>query len=378
MPDKMRFIFISSSDDVIGTIFSDLLSDDRVQIIDGHLKQQKNIILHAIQKVHLSLKINTVFNLPFRRVWTPLASNNVLDEDTTYYIIFTDEVPRYLEFSQLNRARKAHNIKYIMIYLNSWSSPFGKCYQYNLSHMKFDYIFSFDEVDARQHGFLFTFIPYSKQELPSMDDANETDLCYIGRKQNRLAELLEIYRDSKAANVRASFRITEVPAKEQQFSEEIRYNQPISYTAYLRELKGSNCILEVVRGGQSGASSRYYEAVCYNKKLLTNNSNIVNLPFYNPEYMKVIDRPENIDWEWVKQRVPINYHYDGRFSPIRLIDRIVDMENGGGKWETRIVIVFISYPIGALSLFIQLYPLLFIQVFAYSCITSLRMKAGER
>lgn len=88
----------------------------------------------------------------------------------------------------------------------------------------------------------------------------------------------------------------------------------------------SNCILEVLATGQSGATLRYYEAVCYNKKLLTNNKNIVNLPFYNPEWMHVFENTEDIDWGWVKERVPVDYHYDGRFSPIHLIDRIIELE----------------------------------------------------
>ena len=80
----------------------------------------------------------------------------------------------------------------------------------------------------------------------------------------------------------------------------ICYNEFIKYDVVLEETMKSNCILEMQLDVQSAATQRYYEAVCYNKKLLTNNKNVVNLPFYNPDYIHVFEKPEDIDWEWVK------------------------------------------------------------------------------
>ena len=42
--------------------------------------------------------------------------------------------------------------------------------------------------------------------------------------------------------------------------------------------------------------------------------------------MKVFEKPEDIDWAWVKERIPVDYHYDGRFSPVHLIDKIIELE----------------------------------------------------
>lgn len=41
----------------------------------------------------------------------------------------------------------------------------------------------------------------------------------------------------------------------------------------------SNCIFDMTQVGQTGVTFRYYEAVVYNKKLLTNNREIFNMPF---------------------------------------------------------------------------------------------------
>ena len=113
----------------------------------------------------------------------------------------------------------------------------------------------------------------------------------------------------------------------------IIYNKRIPYSEVVEKNKASNCILEIISSGQSGASLRYYEAVCYNKKLLTNNKNVVNLPFYNPDYIHVFEKPEDIDWDWVKERIQVDYHYDGRFSPTHLIDKIIELEEEKEKQQ---------------------------------------------
>ena len=97
------------------------------------------------------------------------------------------------------------------------------------------------------------------------------------------------------------------------------------YDEILAKVNASNCIIEICQKGQTGATLRYFEAVCMNKKLLTNNKNIVNFPFYNQKWMKIFSSIDDIDAEWVKTREPIDYKYNGEFSPTHLIDQILNV-----------------------------------------------------
>lgn len=85
------------------------------------------------------------------------------------------------------------------------------------------------------------------------------------------------------------------------------------YEVVLKRTLEANCVLEIVRPGQVGFTLRTFEAVVYNKKLLTNNEHIKEFQFYNPSYMKVFKSVEDIDWKWVKERNAVNYHYKGDF-----------------------------------------------------------------
>ena len=74
---------------------------------------------------------------------------------------------------------------------------------------------------------------------------------------------------------------------------------------------------------QYGPSLRYFEAVCYNKKLLTNNPCVVDLPYYDPRYIQVFNNPSDIDIDWLREDCTVDYGYKGDFSPNILIDRIL-------------------------------------------------------
>ena len=85
-----------------------------------------------------------------------------------------------------------------------------------------------------------------------------------------------------------------------------------------RELS-AKCILEIVQKGQVALTLRPYEAVAYNKKLLTNNKTILNFKYYNPKYMRYFEKVEDIDWNWVKCDDGVDYNYQGDFSPRYLL-----------------------------------------------------------
>ena len=84
----------------------------------------------------------------------------------------------------------------------------------------------------------------------------------------------------------------------------------------------SNCIVEVMDGAQEGVTLRTMEAICYNKKLLTNNQSIKDTPYYKSGNIQVFTDPDKIDVDFVKDRTDVNYHYRGEFSPIHLLEHI--------------------------------------------------------
>ena len=99
--------------------------------------------------------------------------------------------------------------------------------------------------------------------------------------------------------------------------------EKIPYSEALRRTLEAKCILDVVRPNQTGMTLRYYEAVTYNRKLLTNNPSLFSFPYYDERFMQYFEKVEDIDWDWVKEDIEVDYHYNGEFSPLRLMEDII-------------------------------------------------------
>ena len=324
-----QFLFVLYESAVSQYMFDDLDSDKRVTVIKGFLKTIHNPIINYLRKVHLSLIINRRINLPFKNIWHCSLRDVKWNHKTQYYVILVNSALRLADYKYLSRIRNKYNIKYILLMVDPWdSNKYSIPARYFADKLGFDYIFSFDPVDCKKYNFIYTNVPYIKlcNDVPNTIDY---DIYLIANVSTRGgADVFHnIFKRLKDAGLSISYRLVNVLPKDQIYKNEIIYNKTMEYPEVIKDVERSNCILEVLANGQTGATYRYYEAVCYNKKLLTTNKNVVNLPFYNPEYMKVFEKPEDIDCEWIKERIPIDYGYDGRFSSTHLIDKIIELED---------------------------------------------------
>lgn len=318
----MRFIYFSRENQFVEILLSDLRTSKDVKIVDARLKGS-NIILKAFRKMHLSMNINQVVNLPGKQIWLKEGFPE-LDPEEKYCLLFIDSVPMALDFSFLKKLRENSNgnIIFVLFFLNP-VKLFEKRSNHDLSNLTFDYIFTYDFSDADKYGYIYQPAPYSI--IQHVHVPVDKDLYLTCWNKGRISFLHDIYNLARNNGVSLKFRITGVEEKDQKF-DEIFYNQRIEYEKVIDELSQCNCILDVLSPGHTGVSVRYYEAICYGKKLLTNNASIVDLPFYNKDYMRYFEKPEDIDWSWVRERVPIDYHYDGRYSPLFLLERIKVLE----------------------------------------------------
>ena len=175
-----------------------------------------------------------------------------------------------------------------------------------------------DDEDAKQCSLIKFNTPYSKNNALSNID-KKTDLFYCGVGKNREKLLESIDETAKKNRVKFNANIAG-------YTPNIRENFKTEFLPYSNTIIKSieaNCILEVVADYQNGLTLRPYEAVCYNRKLLTNNKAIFDFDYYNPKYIHFFERVEDIDWNWVKNKEFIDYEYKENFSPLYLIEDII-------------------------------------------------------
>lgn len=187
-----------------------------------------------------------------------------------------------------------------------------------------DIVYSSDPVDAE----LFGLSGFEDIYAPMPDYAGsevKRDLFYVGADKNRAPILLAICKRLKGAKLlihlvgnrkyTGAYKVLQnyVP-KEAAF---------LPYRKVIQTVAESNCILEIVESGQKGMTLRWMEALTYNKKLLTNNENARNYKYYNPEYVQIFQNADEIDVEFVKKRIKVDYGYQGDYDPQKFVRRIV-------------------------------------------------------
>lgn len=335
-PD-VKVIFIKPMGRLEG-MFADLDADERVTVLHGPCRELKSRVLRFIRAVHLNSRVNKCLYLPFKHIWSYSLRSIDWKIGVRYLVVIPNSALYPISTDYLNELKNKYDISYMLYMLDAYMSPNAKWARYYLEKVKFDCVFTFDSDDARTYGFYYSDTHYSLLGFPSTEDIR-TDVYFAGLNKGRLELLHSLYHYFLANSVKSLFRIGRVSYKEKHLNG-IIYNKRVSYIQMLKEESRANCILEVPSSGQTGATTRYFEAVCYNKKLLTTNNRIADMPFYDERYIHIFERPEDIDCDWVKERVQVDYGYDGRFSPTYLVDRILQIEQEKRGGNGRLVIVF--------------------------------------
>ena len=277
-----------------------------------------------MKKISLS-KIGACFQIE-RYSWYTYAKllNQINEIDEM--IIFNGAL-NYLESGFLFECRKQnHNIKISLYLIDSLmaSSPMLLQVRDKINNYPWDTIYTFDPIDAKKNGFIYRgFDYYSAQNRNEiLSQKTLTDLYFIGGlKGNRTEYIKEVFEYVYKKGGKCDFNLLPYSATEyEEAYEGINYIRGgwIPYADVLKGIAKSKCIFECLQKGQTGASLRYFEAICYNKKLISTNHYIKKFPFYNSKYMKIIDDVEEIDMEWLTNDLVVDYGYDNRFSPKNL------------------------------------------------------------
>lgn len=137
--------------------------------------------------------------------------------------------------------------------------------------------FSFDPNDCSKYGLSFNHQYYFKSFVSTNENA-EIDVCYVGSDKGRGSKILEFYNFFIDKKYKVLFKV--VNACTSGLPDELK-SEFVNYEDVRKIISKSNVILEILQETQSGPTLRAMEAIFFEKKLITNNSNIKKEPFYD-------------------------------------------------------------------------------------------------
>lgn len=327
-----KYIFILNGEGIEKEILKDLKQNENVYFVESQSIKPKNKILAFIQRVHFSFKINSIINLPFKSIWYKIKAEKFNDKDN-YIFIVTDGVLGNPDISLYKKIKKKIKNSYFILYtVDSIDLKQNKGVRKYFKDNIWDLVYTFDYQDSQKYNLKFlNYHYYSNREIVKKDKP-KYDIYYISMiKEERFNNEIKLIKKLNESNISCNvdfFNRNNVDTSNYSEISGIKFlTKKKPYNEVLKEIENSNCILEILQPGQKGQTLRYFEAIVYNKKLLTNNENIKNMPFYNPKYMKVFKTIDDIDFNWIKKEEKIDYNYKNEFSPQHFIKELDDIFN---------------------------------------------------
>lgn len=197
----------------------------------------------------------------------------------------------------------------------------------------YDYGCAFTAEDAKELDWLYPGDVFSYIQLPSGKALPESDLLFVGKNKGRLNRILQVYEEARKQGLKCDFHITGVLESQMRYQEDIIYNVPMSYEEYRARMHSTLCIVDIVPDNCPYTTLRPLEAMIYRKKLLTNNSLIMEKEYYDGRLMKCFSTAGEIDFSFIHARD--SGEYRGEVSPKKYIGCLLALIDDREKHKTR-------------------------------------------
>jgi hypothetical protein len=318
---KYNYILYFSEKDYYKIIYSDFYSMKGVEI--HHSFRPQNKFLSYLHKLHNSNIINNCINLPLKSLWYSCYLKNDIksyeNEKICFIFMFTwielIYIKEYIKFLH-NKFPKAKFVCYFTDLVSTLD------YEPQSISSLFDLLVSYDRNDAAVHGMKCFPTSFSNYKVRLSDKIESCDVLFLGKSKGRLKKILSVYRQLQDANIKCLFYIIDSNIEERIDAENIHYlDNPMGYDIYLQHVQKCKCILEIVQDGSIGETLRTWEAINYDKLLLTDNFAILDSKFYSNDYVSVI-KDGRIDIDNVKNYRPIRNMLKESIRPINLLKYI--------------------------------------------------------
>lgn len=325
----MKYLFLSPKDDNYTFYYSDLLKNKDVLWVNTSLN--KKGLIGFLYGIHISKKLNKIINIPFKDIWiqnykTKKIKDFIKTDKKCIVLVFRHSFFLFYRHFYEKWLKKINpNIKICFLFADIVDS-YKKGFNINIAKNKFDALFSFDKEDSQKYGLVYYphIVPFPANiEIQNVQGGQKYSIYFMGRAKKRLNLLVEIYKKLKQNGIKVLFEIAGAKESERTFFDEnFQYIDFITYKEYLRRCSNADCLLEVMQStSNTGYTTRVLEAISLNKKLISNNQDLINAPFYDKKMLSTFTSENDFNIEFLnKTNTPLHWNYDSyQYSADKLL-----------------------------------------------------------
>lgn len=313
---KYNYVIFGSNWDLYKYAYSDVMNMDDVIYIS-----QETINKNIIRRIHLSERVNSIIDFPLKSIWNHSIFKNTFSNNRPIcFVFFSNWVKLSSKTNLICFLRKNYIGSKFVWFLQD-------LYKFNRYPTdEFDLVLSYDKEDCKNYGFKYHPTVYSSNIVLPKSVKHVNDIVFIGKAKDRLTQILRSYEELSKNGLKCDFLILDVPRHKQMYSDKITYlKKPISYKDCLYRLSKAKCILELMQKDAQGYTYRLWEAISFNKGLVTNNIKLkFDERFYSPNYISFIEdgRVSSNNIEFVRKYEEFNNPFKQKLNPVSLLNFI--------------------------------------------------------
>lgn len=298
----------------------DLNNQENVHIVSNPLDYAP-FFIKWMYSIHHMRRLNRIIKLPFKNVWFPFYFKmKFSNSNPICFVILNRRIPHlYLKYLKdtYSNSRIVLLHRDLLKVARYWAPEL-------VNNSLLDLEYTIDYNEALANGMIYFSEFESKIEIPKDKSYPLCDVFFAGKAKDRLEKILNAYEILSDNGIKCFFYITGVSENKRKYVPGITYSdKQMLYKQMLYYTVNSKCVLEINQSDAVGYTSRFLEAVMYNKKLITDNLFVKSNKFYNPNYIHCIENTKAINPSFVNEDVGvIDYKYNGEFSPLHLIQQI--------------------------------------------------------
>ena len=199
--------------------------------------------------------------------------------------------------------------------------------------------YSFDPKDCEIWGlrfapYFYSFYQGTMEELYELYTgsalANPSDLdidvFFVGYDKGRWKKLVALQQEMENRKIHCKMFIVQTPHHHYPSSSRRHLTKKtLPYDKIVEYISHSRCILDFVEEGQTGITLRPMEAVCFHKKLITNNPNVRKYDFYRPENVFILGERDVSELRAFLDQpyVPLSWEIAQNYTAEAWLDRIL-------------------------------------------------------
>lgn len=313
----MKYVFVGPNSEPLKYMMNSLIDSDIVEYVENptafSLWFFRNIFLKILYRKAFDYDLQKVFA---RKLCRKKLHNVAQECQSDVIVYFYPWINMMMYSGIIDELKERFPVsKHVAIF-----------YDINIMHrhdleiikQKFDLVSTYDQNEAEKAGIIYIPPVYDLSE--NSIHINEVyDLVFIGKAKDRLDTLLELYDYLENKGVKCYFYIVGTSKNKKSKRKGLQYSRnEIPVERMLGYIRASKCILDLTSYGTTALTARHREAIIYNKKLLSNNKEILNDKYYSEEMMLYFDDISKIDTSFFYGN-KVNYNYQGEYNAENLL-----------------------------------------------------------